>query len=136
MTEYFVRAAPSKIHGVGIFAVSAIPAGGQIQLWSDEELRFVRKPVHGLLAEMVWTYGIETEDGFWCPKDFNRAEIGWYINHADQPNMTYVDKITLRALRAIAPGEELTVNYVEIEGPFHVPPGQPRSRSAQETEPA
>jgi uncharacterized protein len=124
MDEIFVKAAPSPIHGVGIFAVSPIPVGGTVQLWSNEELRFIPKPVTGVLLDMVWTYGIETDDGFWCPKDFNRAEIGWYINHSDAPNMTYVDQNTLRAVRSIAPGEELTVSYVEIEGDFHTPTDQ------------
>jgi hypothetical protein len=124
MTEYFVKAAPSTIHGVGVFAVSAIPEGGTVQLWSEEELRFVPKPLEGVLGQMVWMFGVETDGGFWCPKDFNRAEIGWYINHSDDPNMTYANQITLRARRAIAPGEELTVNYVEIEGPYHEEPAE------------
>ncbi len=122
MHEIYVKAAPSPIHGVGVFAVSEIPEGATLQLWSEEELRLVRKPVDGLLRSMVLTYGIETEEGYWCPKDFNRAEIGWYINHSDTPNMTYSGTITLRALRRIAPGEELTVNYVELEGPYHEAP--------------
>ena len=33
--------------------------------------------------------------------------------------MTYADDITLAALRRIEPGEELTVNYRELEGEFH-----------------
>jgi hypothetical protein len=125
MQDIFVRAAPSGIHGVGIFAVSVIPEGATVQLWSDEELQFIPKPLQpGPLRTMVLTYGVETADGFWCPQDFNRAEIGWYINHSDQPNMTYADRITLRALRRIEPCEELTINYVEIEGEFHEPPEQ------------
>ena len=122
MQEIFVKAGPSPLHGVGIFAVSSIPLGGTVKLWSDEELRLIKKPVDGLLEKMVLTYGVETEEGYWCPKDFNRAEIGWYINHSDTPNMTYADQITLRALRHIESGEELTVNYVELEGPLHVEP--------------
>lgn len=122
MDQIFVRAAPSSIHGVGVFAVSPIPKDRTVQLWSDEEMQFIRKPVSGLLRDMILTYGVETEEGYWCPKDFNRAEIGWYINHSDQPNMTYADQITLRALRDIASGEELTVNYAELEGPFHEQP--------------
>lgn len=120
--EIFVRAAPSGIHGVGVFAVSEIPQGRTVQLWSDEELRLIPKDCTGLLRKMVLTYGVETADGFLCPKDFNRVEIGWYINHSDDPNMTYADDITLRALRGVAPGEELTINYEEIEGEFHEPP--------------
>jgi SET domain-containing protein len=119
MDDIFVRLAPSGIHGVGVFAVTAIPPGGTVQLWSNEELRFVRKPVEGVLRDMVLAYGVEAAEGFWCPQDFNRAEIGWYINHADAPNMTYADDITLKALRRIEPGEELTVNYLELEGEFH-----------------
>ena len=123
MPEVFVRAAPSGIHGVGIFAVSDIPQGQTVQLWSDEEMRFIPKPLApGPLRTMVLTYGVQTADGFWCPKDFNRAEIGWYINHSDTPNMTYASAITLRAMRDIAAGEELTINYVEIEGEFHESP--------------
>ena len=122
MQDIYVKAAPSPIHGVGVFAVSAIPEGATVQLWSDAEMRLIRKPVDGLLKSMVLTYGVETAEGYLCPRDFNRAEIGRYINHSDTPNMTYADQITLRALRPIAPGEELTVNYVELEGPFHEEP--------------
>jgi len=119
MKEIYVKAGPSPIHGVGVFAVTPIAKGRTVKLWSREKLRFVKKPLRGALGKMALMFGVETERGFWCPKDFNRAEIGWYINHSDRPNMTYVNDITLRAMRAIKAGEELTVNYIELEGPYH-----------------
>jgi len=92
-----------------------------VQLWSDEELQFIPSPVDGFLAQMVRTYGIECAGGYWSPKDFNRAEIGWYINHSPDPNMTYADDITLCAVRQIRAGDELTVNYEEVSGKFRDP---------------
>jgi hypothetical protein len=121
MHDVLVRAAPSAIHGVGVFAVTPIALNARVQLWSEEELRFIAKPVDGYLAEMVRTYGVEVNDGYWCPKDFNRCEIGWYINHSADPNMTYADDVTLVAVRKIGRGEELTVNYAEINGQFRDP---------------
>ena len=128
LPEVLVRAAPSAIHGVGVFAVTPVPRGARVQLWSDEELQFIPSPIDGYLGEMVRSYGIECGGGFWCPKDFNRAEIGWYINHSGDPNMAYVDDITLLALRHIGAGEELTVNYEQINGKFRDPKYTPAER--------
>jgi hypothetical protein len=106
---------------VGIFAVVRIPKDARVQLWSDQELRFIRKPVRGTLRLMAERYGIELPEGYWCPLDFNSAEIGWYINHSDEPNMVHADFITLKALRTIKAGEELTIDYDRLPT-YHTAP--------------
>lgn len=85
----------SKIHGKGLFAACAIPAGSIIG-W----LR--GKPAERDGRYVLWlsaTSAIEVT----C--DLR------YINHSDRPNACYYDDLSVVALRDIAPREEITHNY-------------------------
>jgi GNAT superfamily N-acetyltransferase len=102
---------PSKIAGVGVFATHDIHKGAILNFWNKEDSKFVkREDVPEDKKFFYNTYCIEERNGFWCPLQFNRMSIGWYINHSDLPNCN-TDGYECRANRDIKTGEELTIDY-------------------------
>lgn len=49
-------------------------------------------------------------DGYWCPSDFRRMSLGWYLNHSETPTLIANGEEYIAA-RDILPGEELTIDY-------------------------
>lgn len=86
----------SKIHGRGLFAAKAIPEGtviGQLQgEFTTEDGPYV-----------LW---LDETRGMRVTNDLK------FINHSSEPNAAYFDDLTVGALRDIAPGEEITHNYL------------------------
>lgn len=109
---------PSTIEGIGCFSLSAIRAGQIVKnLWDDQDVRFVSAAtVPPELVPLHKRYCIESVDGFWCPLDFRRMSVGWYLNHSDTPNLDSGDGgNNYFALRDIAAGEELTIDYRKLD---------------------
>lgn len=52
-----------------------------------------------------------------CPKYFNRLDIGNYLNHSNEPNLTYEKGKGYSAARDIKAGEELFADYRELDEP-------------------
>lgn len=110
-----LRIAPSKIHGVGIFAVCDIPA--ETKLYTDNMPEIFNLPyqefsklfphVRKLLLER-WPQ-IVNGSAFLYPD----ARMLAYCNHNDEANY---DAINDRTLRDIKEGEEVTEDYRKIPG--------------------
>ncbi len=106
----WAKLAPSKIHGIGVFAIRSIPKGQKVYELGN---RRWRKPIeyhmaHQAIQELIyqrWPLVIEGAD-FWSPND--DAHLPSFLNHSNTPN---VDKHTFCALRDISTGEELVENY-------------------------
>lgn len=111
----YARIGTSKLHGVGVIAVRAIPKGTLVFRGEDERSVWVRRSmVRKLPTAMRALYeDFGMVDGEWLavPKSLNRLSVGWYVNHADEPNLVAGDDGRFRTLRAIAAGEELTADY-------------------------
>jgi SET domain-containing protein len=104
--------APSAIHGVGVFTDASIVKGVRPDLWHPDDLLFVpRQEAHGASYAI---YCVETKDGYWCPRDFRCMSLGWYMNHSDTPSLIANGEDYIAA-SDIAPGEELTVDYVTLD---------------------
>lgn len=112
--EFSFMLAPSPIAGVGVFATHQIKKDTQLCLFSDEDSRFI--PYDSPLLEVPMAkkfcdwYCVEDTDGYYCPQDFGKMEIGWYLNHSKEPNAYHKD-YTFYALRNIEQGEEILVDY-------------------------
>lgn len=108
---------PSQIHGLGVFLLEAVPAGGLI--WKfDSRIDRVYSPaeVAGLPEHMqrfLDTYATWHEaTGLYVLCGDN----GRYFNHSASPN-TVSDAISFgedRAVRDLQAGEELTSDYTTI----------------------
>jgi SET domain-containing protein len=124
----YTRIKPSKIHGVGVFAIRAIPKGTSIFSGDDAPIVWVRKnQIKGLRGETRRLYddfSIIKDKGtaYGCPANFNHLTIAWFLNEpkaGQNPNVGCRKDYTFYALRKISVGEELTVNYSTFsEKPF------------------
>jgi len=116
------RIAPSGIHGIGVFAVAPIAAGTPVWRFTpglDQE--FDPAAIDRLAPHMREFFG---HYGY---LDRHRARIilcfdhARFVNHSDDPNLApdYTrDPYGLDvALRDIAAGEELTMDYATFEQP-------------------
>lgn len=110
-----VRIAPSKIHGVGIFAIADILK--DTKLYADNMPEIFNVPyssfkklfpyVRALLLER---WPLITKGSLFLYPD---ARMIAYMNHSDEANY---DAKTDRTLRDIEHGEEITEDYRKIDG--------------------
>lgn len=111
----FTRLRPSKLHGVGVFAIGRIKKGSSIFYGDDEDFVWIpRSKVAKLPKEIRRFYDdfcILKGDEYGCPRNFNLMTIAWYLNHSARPNVRCNDDFRFVALRDIRRGEELTVDY-------------------------
>ena len=78
----------------------------------DEETRFLPEAPSEPAKRLLDTLSVTGEDGrgYYCPRSFTRVDVGWYLNHSDNPNAAHTDWEYF-ALRPIKDGEEITIDY-------------------------
>lgn len=103
---------PSDVHGKGVFAAGPIPEGGVIEVCPV--LLFPKAQLAAMRQTILDDYYFD-----WGDDDSQYAialGYGSLYNHAYEPNADYEmdfenETIDFYALRDIAPGEEIFVNY-------------------------
>src|SRR5262249_25015756 len=114
------RIRPSRIHGVGVFAIRGIKKGTLIFPNDDQEIEWIEsKDIQKLLPEVRRLYDdfcIIKNGGktYGCPSSFNNLTISLLLNEPwrnQKPNVECRDDYMFYATRGIAVGEELTVDY-------------------------
>lgn len=115
-TRCKLRIAPSKVHGVGIFAITDIHKGERLYAGVFPEPYTIPYSSFGKLFPEVrqiiierWPLVASGKSHFFYPD----ANMPAYMNHADDPNY---DNKTDCALRDIKAGEEVFETYRNIEG--------------------
>lgn len=107
------RIAPSKIHGVGIFALRDITKGEK--LYGDRFARPYRlqklDKLRPEVKELLLAYYPSIITG--SPFIYPNCLLQTYMNHAEGPNY---DGVTDMTLVDIKEGEEITENYRRIAG--------------------
>jgi SET domain-containing protein len=113
----WTRLKPSKIHGVGVFAIIDIPKGTDVFphddqpiVWIDEK-QIERLPI--ALRQLYDDFCIIKGHKYGCPKHFDGLTTSWYLNHSDNPNVSPNREYKFYTLRDIKAGEELMANYSE-----------------------
>jgi SET domain-containing protein len=111
----YTRLRPSKIHGVGVFAIRDIPKGRYVFADQDETIVWLdAKVVESLSEEQKQLYkdfAIIKGGKYGCPRSFDALTTAWYLNHSDNPNVAADKDFRFYALRDIESGEELTADY-------------------------
>jgi SET domain-containing protein len=109
------RLRPSRIHGVGVFAIRNIKKGTYIFpedqqriVWIDES-QVRRAPA--ALARLYKDFAIIRGRKYGVPSHFDRLTPAWYLNESKSPNVAIDKSYRFYALRYIRRGEELTVDY-------------------------
>ncbi len=124
----YARLGPSKIHGIGVFAIRKIKKGTYAFSGDDENMVWVGKSnLRNLPREIRRLYedfAVIKKNGtlYGCPRNFNILTVGWYLNCSQNPNVgcDVGRGYEFYALRDIKRGEELTVDYKtysELPGP-------------------
>jgi len=111
--KYAVIVAASRIDGRGVFAAEPIPPYKKIGELRGESISVseARRRVRGLQRIMM----VEVSDRKAIDASTSSDPMR-FTNHSCQPNTVLrirQGRVEFYALRAIAPGEELTANYVE-----------------------
>ncbi len=123
----------SPIHGNGVFALAAIPAGSLVTVYRGEmisrdelERRIALRESEGQGAAPIYYFEIE-EDRFIDAGTVVEDNPARFINHACDENCEAIwnaktGRMEIFALRDIAPGEELSFDYgFELTGFFEHP---------------
>jgi SET domain-containing protein len=111
--KFEVEVRPSAIDGQGVFAAEPIPAGRKIGEIRGEAISVDEARIRATRSERIMIVELSPRRAI----DFSRsADPMRYTNHSCAPNARLcIDngRVEFFALRAIAPGEELTVHYGE-----------------------
>ena len=123
--EVYCKLGISKVHGIGVFAIRAIPKGvNPMRTWHKvEEVEIDLKDLKGLPK------GVRKELDIFCyykDKVMNIPSVGMntmnmavYLNHSKDPSVAYQKNGQLKTLRAIKAGEELMLDYDISFGETH-----------------
>jgi len=117
----YVMIKPSPLHGIGVFAIRAIPKGTKnifskgVGDWikvSKEEIDAL--PQHA--KDLIENHCLFDEDHYFIPDyGFKLMDLVIYLNHSETPNVISLnDGEEFEAIRDIANGEELLVDYGTI----------------------
>jgi hypothetical protein len=117
----YVMIKPSRLHGIGVFAIRDIPKGTKnifskgVGDWikvSKEEVEAL--PQHS--KDLIENHCLFDEDFYFIPDyGFKLVDLVIYLNHSETPNVISLnDGEEFEAIRDIASGEELLVDYGSI----------------------
>jgi len=114
------RVAPSAIHGLGLFAIDAIPSGTPIwrfepgfdREFSSEQFAMLPKEAQ---AHLRWFAYLDKTTASWVLS----GDHACFMNHSPEPNTgaspNATPPVITVARHNIAPGEELTCNYRDFD---------------------
>lgn len=116
MLQIRTRVAPSPIHGLGLFAAEAVPAGTPVwrhcegfdHAFTPEEWAALPPPAR---EHLRWFGYFDARAG----RIIRSGDLCCFMNHAESPNTGGDGGFTV-ALRDIAAGEELTCDYRAFDG--------------------
>jgi len=117
----FAMLKPSPLHGIGVFAITAIQKGER-KIFSDHEREWIevsKEEVDALpqhARSLVENHCLFNETHYYIPEyGFKILDLAVYLNHSDQPNLISInDGEFFEAIRDIEAGEELLIDYGTI----------------------
>ncbi len=130
--KFAVDVGPSRIDGQGAFAAEPIAPRLKIGEIRGESISVAEARIRATRAERIMIVELSEKKAI----DFSKSSDPMrYTNHSCKPNARLVirnGRVEFYALRAIAPGEEITVDYGEThhEGRLACRCGAPGCRGA------
>lgn len=98
----------SKLHGDGVFARETIAAGERLMEFGGEVLTREQAQSDDYRVRSIWPVGQDMFLGL--PVSDPAFSLDEYLNHSCDANAWLADEVTLVARRAIAAGEEITLD--------------------------
>jgi SET domain-containing protein len=119
----WVKLSPSKLHGIGVFAIRPIPKGCR-DMFSRDQGEWTKIPkgdierMPAYAKRMIKNYCTYDEKYYYVEKSgFKKMDLVCYINHSDTPNIAPVNNGEyFEAVRNIKAGEEILIDYAQIAG--------------------
>jgi len=106
----------SKIHRYGIFAIDDISKGEPINVFGG--IAVPRSEINEY-RDVVSHAGVQVSDDFFLvPSSDEEVKESGIFNHSCEPNVGFNSSVTMVAIRDIASGEELVMNYAFMETDF------------------
>jgi hypothetical protein len=97
---------------MGVFACVPVSAGELLVVWSGE---LFSAETLASLPPLRRQRSVQIEDDLYMVPT-RPGEPADFVNHSCNPNAGLVGQISLRAMRAIAPGEEICYDYAMSDG--------------------
>jgi SET domain-containing protein len=119
----YCRLQPSKIEGVGVFAIRDIPKGKnpflgtKKQAWHKFHISEFKKLGKEILS-LIDSFFVIHKNGVVYISDscLNGMDISYFLNDSKKPNIKTIDDgVNFVTLRKIKKGEELTVAYATYD---------------------
>ncbi len=112
---------PSKLHGIGVFAIKDIPQGTK-DVFSNHDAEWIKvskEEVNNLPEEsiqLVENFCLYDKDHYYVPEyGFKVFDMVVFLNHSETPNLISInDGEYFETTRDIRCGEELLVDYGTI----------------------
>ncbi|MGD0051361.1 MAG: SET domain-containing protein [Vulcanimicrobiaceae bacterium] len=108
-----LRVGPSPIHGHGCFATVRFARRRKIAEYTGERISNAEAGRRAARRAVLRMSGLDQR---WSIDGSRGGNGTHYINHSCRPNafmQTYGQRLLVLALRAIRPGEEITIDYVD-----------------------
>ena len=134
-SEYSFILKPSSISGIGVFATHDIAQG--TWLFRNPHTAKIAQAKDIPSAQLAYCIYVN-ENEVKCPERFDRMEIGWYINHSEDPNIEnrhpirnikraniaqMLNDMRVRSIytkKDIRAGEETLIDYNNLDEPAHL----------------
>ena len=122
----YCKLKPSKIEGVGVFAVRDIPQninpflGVKNQRWYEFKLSELKSLDKEILKMVDNFFVIEKNKTVYIPRlGLNTMDMSFYVNNSKNPNIKTIDGgLTFITLRKIKKGEEIVVSYATYDDKY------------------
>ena len=123
MKNTYCRLKPSKLNGVGVFAIRDIPKnknpflGVREQNWYEFKTSDLKNLDKATLEMVDDFFVIEKDNKVLIPEHgLNGMDISFFLNRSKNPNVKTTDEGSLfLTLRKIKKGEELTISYATYD---------------------
>jgi SET domain len=115
--KVLTRLGISKIHGIGVIAITDIEGGTPLFEYDNTDVVWVNASELAGISEKQKRFYEDfciAKDGgklYGCPPNFNQLTMAWYMNHSDSPNVEVDEDYNFRTRDKINDGEELTIDY-------------------------
>jgi SET domain-containing protein len=123
----YCRLKPSRIEGVGIFAIRDIPKGinpflgTKKQVWHKFQISEL-KPLGKEILSLIDSFFVIHKDGTVYISDscLNGMDISYFLNNSKKPNVkTTDDGENFKTIKKIKKGEELAVSYATYDEKYN-----------------
>jgi len=124
--DVYCRLGVSSVHGIGVFAIRAIPKGKEPFrcLLSRKSIRLKKEEIGDLphaVKKQIKRFCYYDDRHIHIPvSGLNVLDYALYVNHSKIPNVGMTHSGDYETLRPIRKGEELFLDYDDAFGEVHV----------------